>query len=164
MLDNLALINKYRSRGGLIDTNLLVLLLVRTVEKKQIGRFKRTQNFAIEDYEVLARLAGVLGRLFTTPHVLSQVSDLTDMSDQHLARARALFSTAVEQMEEFYTPSKDLVRHDLFDRLGLTDAAIATVCSKGILVVTADLDLHIALQNRGADSLNFNHVRAMGWN
>ena len=69
----------------------------------------------------------------------------------------------MEQTHEDYTPSKELVKDALFNRLGLTDAAIAKVSSKGILVVTADLELHIALQARGADSLNFNHVRAISW-
>jgi hypothetical protein len=66
-------------------------------------------------------------------------------------------------MEEPYDASKVLVAHDLVLRLGLTDAAIATVCSRGVLVLTADLDLQLAPQHRGADALNFNHVRVLGW-
>lgn len=163
MLDARALIEKHRSKGALVDTNLLVLLLVGLVGKAKIEQFKRTRNFTAGDYEILRSLVGVLGRLFTTPHVLSQVSDLTDLPGQDRARVRDLFSTVVEQTEEFYTPSKELVQDALFTRLGLTDAAVANVCARGILVVTVDLDLHIALQTHGADSLNFNHVRAMGW-
>lgn len=123
------------------------------------------QNLMLDPLALMRkyRSKGALGGLYTTPHVLSQVSDPTDMSGPDLARVRALFSTVIEQTEEFYTPSRELVKDPVFTPLGLTDAAIATVCSKGILVVTVDLDLHIALQNRGADSLNFNHVRAMGW-
>lgn len=34
---------------------------------------------------------------------------------------------------------------------------------KGILVVTADLDLHVALERGGLDALNFNYVRPIGW-
>jgi hypothetical protein len=45
--------------------------------------------------------------------------------------------------------------------LGLTDAAIASVCSRGILVLTADVKLQLALEHRGADGLNFNHVRML---
>jgi hypothetical protein len=44
----------------------------------------------------------------------------------------------------------------------LTDAAIAKVSSRGILVLTSDLNLQLALQRRGLGVLNFNHVRAMG--
>jgi hypothetical protein len=164
MLDARALIEKHRSKGVLVDTNLLVLLLVGLVNKNRILDFKRTQNFTIEDFHTLSRLVDWFGKLVTTPHVLSQVSDLTDLSGKDLAMIRGLFGSRVEQMEESYEPSNLLVTHDLFSRLGLTDAAIATVCSKGTLVLTADLNLHIALQHSGADALNFNHVRPLAWN
>ena len=49
----------------------------------------------------------------------------------------------------------------MFERFGLTDAAIATVCSLGILVVTDDLALQREVQQGGADALNFNHARML---
>lgn len=95
--------------------------------------------------------------------MLSQVSDLTDLPGKDLGAVRRLFSSLVDQMEECYDASKVLVTHDVFSRLGLTDAAIATVNARGILVLTTDLDLQLALQHRGADALNFNHIRPLGW-
>jgi hypothetical protein len=50
-----------------------------------------------------------------------------------------------------------------FERFGLTDAAIATVCSRGILVLTTDARLQLALQERDIDALNFNHIRPLAW-
>jgi hypothetical protein len=134
MLEADALIAKHRSKGVLVDTNLLVLLLVGSVDKRRIPGFKRTQNFTLEDFSLLSRLLAWFGKLFTTPHVLSQVSDLTDLRGQDLETIRRLFGILVEQMEETYEPSRALVAHPLFSRLGLTDAAIATMCSKEILV------------------------------
>jgi hypothetical protein len=163
MLDALALMNKHRSKGVLVDSNLLVLYLVGSVNKRRIVDFKRTQNFTIEDFDLLLRLLDGFGKLITTPHVLSQVSDLTDLPGKELLTVRSLFSSLVERAEESYDDSRGLITHDLFSRLGLTDAAIATVCSKGILVLTTDLELQLALQERGADALNFNHVRSLGW-
>jgi hypothetical protein len=90
------------------------------------------------------------------------VSDLTDLPGKDLETIRGLFGALVEQMEESYDHSRVPVTHDLFSRLGLTDAAIATVCARGVLVLTADLDLQVTLQQRGADALNFNHVRPLG--
>ena len=163
MLDARALIEKHESKGVLVDSNLLVLLLVGSVNKRRIVDFKRTQNFAIEDFDLLSRLINWFRKLITTPHVLSQVSDLTDLRGKDLGTIRRLFGTLVEQMEEPYDTSKALVRDDLFARLGLTDVAIATVCSRGTLVLTSDLNLQLALQQRGADALNFNHIRPLGW-
>jgi len=80
MLDAAALIDKHRAKGVLVDTNLLVLFLIGLVNKRRILSFKRTQYFTVEDFDLLSRLIDWLGRLVTTPHVLSPVSDLTDLA------------------------------------------------------------------------------------
>jgi hypothetical protein len=53
MLDARALIGKHRSKGVLVDTNLLVLLLVGLVNKRRIRRFKRTRDFTPADFDLL---------------------------------------------------------------------------------------------------------------
>jgi hypothetical protein len=95
MLGAKALIEKHRAKGVLVDTNLLVLFLVGTVNRQRIANFKRTGDFTIEDYELLARLIGWFGKLIATPHVLSQVSDLTDLTGKELVASRALFKKLV---------------------------------------------------------------------
>ncbi|HYW43852.1 MAG TPA: hypothetical protein VE959_13400 [Bryobacteraceae bacterium] len=163
MLDAEALIEKHRAKGVLVDTNLLVLFLVGTVNRQRILNFKRTGDFTIADYDLLVRLIRWFGKLISTPHVLGQVSDLTDLSGNELTEIRELFKVLVENIEESYDTSRLLVGDPAFKRLGLTDAAIATVCSRGILVLTADLQLHVALQERDIDALNFNHIRPLVW-
>lgn len=163
MLDAAALIEKHRAKGVLVDTNLLVLFLVGAVNRKRILNFKRTGGFTIKDYDLLVSLIAWFGKLVATPHVLSQVSDLTDLTGQELTKIRELFKILVENIEESYDTSRLLVGDPAFKRLGLTDAAIATVCSRGILVLTGDAQLHAALQARAIDALNFNHIRPLGW-
>jgi len=164
MLDARALIEKHRAKGVLVDTNLLVLFLVGTVNRQRITNFKRTGDFSIEDYELLARLIAWFGKLIATPHVLTQVSDLTDLAGNELVASRKLFKKLViEQIEETYDGSRLLVADSCFDHFGLTDAAIATVCSRGVLVLTTDLRLHLMLQERNIDALNFNHIRPLAW-
>src|ERR1019366_4348523 len=163
MLDAAALIEKHRAKGVLVDTNLLVLFLVGTVNRQRILSFKRTGDFSIEDYDLLVRLIGWFGRVVATPHVLSQVSDLTDLTGNELTKIRELFKVLVENIEESYYTSRLLVGDPVFKRLGLTDAAIATVSSRGVLVLTTDVQLHVALQERDIDALNFNHIRPLGW-
>jgi hypothetical protein len=164
MLDARALIQKHHAKGVLVDSNLLVLLLVGAVNKQRIQRFKRTQNFTIEDFDLLTRLTAWFSTVIATPHVLSQASDLADLRGKELREIRRTFKLIVERVEEFYDPSRELAADPIFERLGLADAAIARVCSRGILVLTADLDLQLELQRRGADALNFNHVRQLAWN
>ena len=66
-LDAGALIAKHRSKGVLVDANLLVLFLVGAVNEKRILDFKRTQDFTIEDFELLRRLIDWFGKLIATP-------------------------------------------------------------------------------------------------
>ena len=52
------LITEYRDKGILIDTNLLLVLLVGNVDRRQVGRIARTEKYNREDYE---RITDVLG-------------------------------------------------------------------------------------------------------
>lgn len=52
----LELISRYAPRGILIDTNILLLYFVGTTNPDRIARFKRTQTFVKEDYNVLVRI------------------------------------------------------------------------------------------------------------
>lgn len=164
MLDAGSLIKKHRARGVFVDTNLLVLLLVGLVNSEPIRNFKRTQDFTIDDFHLLENLVRWFGiPLFSTPHVLSQVSDLTDLSGRERTMIRQLFKSVIATIEEQYDAAKELVANPLFDRFGLGDASIAAVCKRNILILTTDLPLQIALEASGLDALNFNHVRALRW-
>jgi len=163
MLDARALIEKHRSKGVLVDTNLLVLYRVGKVNKRRILDFKRTQNYTIEDFELLERLISWFGGIVTTPHVLSQTSDLAVLAGKELKPIRECFRSVIEGMTEQFDEGRILVTDACFDRLGLADAAFATVCLSGRLVLTDDLDLQVTLASRGADALNFNHIRPLNW-
>lgn len=164
MLDARALVIKHKARGVFVDTNLLVLLLVGLVNVERIRNFKRTQDFTVEDFYLLQQLVEWFGApLYSTPHVLSQVSDLTDLSGRERITIRRTFRAMVATINEQYDTATELVGNPLFERLGLGDASVAAVCKRNVLVLTADLALQIALVDSGLDALNFNHVRALSW-
>lgn len=164
MLDAGALIEKHRGKGVFVDANLLVLLLVGLVSPQRILTFKRTQNFRIDDFKTLSRLVDWFGEpLVATPHILSQVSDLTDLSGSERGIICEIFKRSVETIREEQDPAKQLIRHPLFDRFGLGDTSIAAVCKHNVAVLTADVQLQVALSASGLDAINFNHVRPLGW-
>jgi rRNA-processing protein FCF1 len=162
-LDTLGLIEKHRANGLLIDTNLLILYLVGRTNKRRILTFKRTQTYAIEDFDLLERFISNFNKLITTPHVLTEVSNLASLHGKELRALRGAFRSLVEQMKEFFDESQSVVADASFDRLGLTDAAIAMIGRHNLLVLTDDLDLHTLLLRRGVDALNFNHIRPWNW-
>jgi predicted nucleic acid-binding protein len=164
MLDPLGLIEKHRRTGVLIDANLLVLYLVGKVNRERIKTFKRTQAYTREDFDLLEWLVSCFSKLFTTPHVLTEVSNLAgSLVGRERLAIRSLIGLVVDEMEERFDASRAVVRDACFERLGLTDAAIAMLCERGMLVLTGDLELYLALQARGADALNFSHIRSLGW-
>jgi len=117
-LDVEGLIEKHRGSGVLIDTNLLVLFLVGSVNKKRIPNFKRTDGFTVDDYDLLPRLMGWFGKLIATPHVLAQVSDLTDLHGNELGVVREKFRSLVDVIEESFDVGREIVSDSIFMRLG----------------------------------------------
>jgi rRNA-processing protein FCF1 len=163
MLDALGLIEKHRSRGALIDANLLILYLVGKTNKRRIKSFKPCDVFDVEDFDLLEALVEYLGKVFTTPHILTEVSNLAQLKDRELSAFRHIYKLAVEQMDEVYDESRAVVADTAFMPLGLTDAAIAMLQSHRLLVLTVDRRLCDTLQQRGVDAVNFRHFREMDW-
>ena len=129
----------------------------------RILNHKRTAAYEPADYQLLDSLVAEFGRLITTPHLLSQTSDLAALDGAERSRCRLIFRTLIQAMDERYHESRLVVKDPAFSRLGLADAAVAVASQNNILVLTDDLDLYRTLAERGADALNFNHVRQTAW-
>jgi len=46
----------------------------------------------------------------------------------------------------------------------MLDVSVAAVCERDVVVLTADVQLQVALGALELDAINFNHVRQMRWN
>ncbi len=73
---------KYRNKGVLIDSNILLLLFIGSYNEHLISTFKRISNFGIKDYYLLLRLLGFFKKHITTPHILTEVSRVPSKSSQ----------------------------------------------------------------------------------
>jgi hypothetical protein len=71
-----ALVSRHRARGVFVDSNLLLLFLVGSCEVSLIRRFKRTRQYAEEDYEILVDMLRRFDRIVTSPNVATAVSNL----------------------------------------------------------------------------------------
>lgn len=101
--------------------------------------------------------------LITTPHVLTEVSNLGELHGQERGALRSWFARTVEESREHYDESRLVVKEACFQRLGLTDAAIAALARHNYLFLTDDFDLYSTLVNHGVDAVNFNHLRSQEW-
>ena len=114
-----------RANGLLIDTNLLVLLVVGSVNRDRISRFKRTTGYSSADWDLLIGILEQISRRYTLPHVLAEVSTLTDLKGPELEVARIVLLKLIGELREISINSADACATSLYIRFGLTDAAIA---------------------------------------
>ena len=75
------------SKGVLIDTNLFVLFVVGSVNPRRIPPFKRTQAYSPGDYAILIELLNRIPKWYAVPHLLAEVSKLTDLKGPELVKA-----------------------------------------------------------------------------
>ena len=150
--------------GLLIDTNLLVLFVVGTVNRGRIETFKRTRQYTRSDYDLLLRVLSGFERQYTVAHVMAEVSNLTDLSGPERQRARLVLRKTIELMEEPPMPSQQAAGDRLYEPLGLVDAAISAVArAHNCTVLTDDLDLYLRLSHDKVPAVNFTHLRTQSW-
>jgi hypothetical protein len=156
-----ALLQKYRAKGLLIDTNLLVLLAVETYKRGRITTFKRTFQYTLDDFALLVCVLGKFERRIVTPNILTEADNLARQlpEAEHEAVAVAM-ADLVAQFFEQYRPSIDVVHADRFARLGLTDCVTVSF-SNDVLVMTDDFRLSNTLLKLGRDAININHIRTL---
>jgi len=151
------------SAPTIVDTNLLLLLMVGFFDISRIGRFKRTSRFSAMDFQLLVRFLEPVRRIVTTPHILTEVSNLAGQMDRGLwPRFYLAYAKFIQRLDELSDlNAKAIVATDLFRVFGLTDAVIAAVGSRSIRVLTDDLPLASALSGKGINVVVFDVLRNM---
>ena len=159
------LVQKYRRKGILVDANLLVVLLVGKLGPAHLKncRATKSKSFTPDDYSLLVQGVTKFDTLVTTPHILTEVSNLAGgLPEPLLGEFRAVFRAVVESMSEQSRPAREIAWDAQFLRFGLTDTAITLIAPGRYLVLTVDLPLCGLLQRRKVDVINFNHFRDFG--
>lgn len=158
------LISRYKTRGLLVDTNLLLLYLVGMYDQERISRFKRTMAFTVDEFFLLAAIFESFDKIITTPNILTEVSNFSGQlpSKLHLSFYTD-FAARIPALEEKHLSSREISVSSHFIRFGLTDSGIVDTVKGNYLVLTDDLRLFGYLQNLGIDAINFNHIRALAW-
>jgi hypothetical protein len=72
----------------LVDANLLILYTVGSVSPNRIASFKRTRRYEIRDFDLLTATLANFPELYTTPHVLAEVSNLINLAGDEGEKAR----------------------------------------------------------------------------
>lgn len=159
------LIHRFRSKGALVDSNLLLLLLIGKYDLALLkeGRFKRVAKYTIEDFGLLVLLLRQFKESVTTPHILTEVSNLAgQLAEQDRSECFKKFVALFQSFTELNRSSLSSAKRAEFPYLGLTDCVMAD-CASEYLVITDDLRFCSRLEHAGIDALNFNHIRPLAW-
>lgn len=154
-----------RKKAGLIlDTNLLVLYIVGIHDPDRIEKFKRTNTYSIEDFELLVEFIRQFGGFSTTPNVLTEVSNLVEgVKYNNLLLLTTLSNSTINVVEEHYIESLKVTDEDdnkAFIKFGLSDAVLYGLAQRNYLILTDDLDFCAYLQYKQLPALNFNNLRS----
>jgi hypothetical protein len=136
------------------------MLAVGSYDRHLIHTFKRVNAYTFHDYETLERFARGFRDVITTPHILTEVSNLANSLPYYAKQGWFdHFSQRIKDMEERQIPARELVKMSEFSAFGLTDAALSLLATN-VLLATADERLCTHLQRNGLLAISFNEIRA----
>lgn len=146
-------------KPAILDSNLLLLKWCADFDPTLVGHFKRLNAFQIQDIELLSETLRVFSALKTTPHVLTEVSNLANALPTWIKHAWSQhFAEKIQLVEEERIPAATVASGDLM-WLGLTDAALAMLARTNV-ILTLDFPLFNSLESRGLNVINFTHLRS----
>lgn len=144
----------------LVDTSLLVLLVVGATDRNIIRRHKRTKSFIPRDYDELTSRLATFREFWVTSHSLAETSNLLKQTDRVKARA-LLHCLAIYcgNAHESHVNKELIFEFPNYLRFGVTDSGFIQTSEQVSLSITADLELYLAISERGMNVINFNHFR-----
>jgi len=152
------LLMQHIGKAAILDSNLLLLYWCAEFDPTLVKRFKRLNSFGEADFELLSDTLKVFSERRTTPHVLTEVSNLANSLPGNLKDDWSEhFSSRIQLIAEDWTSATTIVASPLI-WLGLTDAALATLATTHV-ILTIDFPLSNSLTSQGLNVINFNYLR-----
>jgi hypothetical protein len=150
------LIEKYRSSGVFIDTELLVLFLVGSVDANHIRNFGRTAKYTEEDFNKVSDFIELFRNKITNPYVLAETSNHLGRSNDY----RTALKTYIDLfLHEKYLIAKELVNNISYCEIGLADTSIIETSKDTYLIFTADNRFNLYLSSMGIDAVSLDDLK-----
>lgn len=154
------LLSPHLGKPAILDSNLLLFSWCVSFDPALVSRFKRLNTFQVEDVDILSETLKIFSSIQTTPHVLTEVSNLANQLPAWVKENwYKHYFRQVKVVHEEWIPAATIAS-DEFTWLGLTDAALATLATRNV-IVTLDFPLSNALESRGLNVINFTHIRSL---
>ena len=153
------ILKPHLGKQAILDSNLLLLRWCSSFNPDSVTTFKHLNSFQVEDIELLSEVLRIFSAIQTTPHVLTEVSNLTNHLPSWVKNTwYAFFAHQVALIPEICEPSADISSDPVAIRFGLTDAALVRLAATHV-VLTIDWPLTSLLESRKLHVINFNHLR-----
>ena len=154
------LLKPHRGKPAILDSNLLLFSWCASFNPNLVNTFKRLNSFQNEDIELLSETLKTFSVIRTTPHVLTEVSNLANALPSWMKNDWfEYFGKQVQTISEEWIPAAKVASDELM-WLGLTDVALASLASSHV-VLTLDFPLSNSLESRGLNVVNFTHLRSL---
>ena len=155
------LLSRYKTRGILVDSSLLVVYLVGSFDRRHLLNCRAIKSsFTPPEFDLLAGIIAQFDAVITTPHLLTEVSNLAGRLPQQLHRSfRQFFGLVITQLRERNVAAVDIAAVGQFARSGMADTAITSIAPGQYFVLTEEVALYSYLSGQGVDVMNFSHVR-----
>ncbi|MCX6593747.1 MAG: hypothetical protein NTZ56_19705 [Acidobacteria bacterium] len=149
-----------RRRGVLVDTNFLLLLFQGWLRSDLIGA-GRTSGTTESDFEYAAQILHQFHTLITTPHILTEVSNLSkQLRGFDVEDFNEEFARRVPQWLEVHVEAKSAIGADGFEYFSLPDTAFKIVAmDRRPLVLSWDGPLARQLDEAGVDVVTLGRLR-----
>lgn len=149
------------SKTLVLDANLLLLLVIGTMDRSAITRFKRTQQFTVADFDALVDIVSRASQIVTTPHILTEVNNLANsLRDEQRKEFSATFRNVILKLEERWQTAISLSQHELFS-FGISDVAAFSESSNAIFL-TEDGRFAAQVNARGGLAFSLRVAIALG--
>jgi hypothetical protein len=126
-----------KNQSIFLDSNLLLLLVIGTMDRTLIKQFKRTHQFSLPDFDALREIVSRAKVVITTPHILTEVSNLANsLREDQKGFFAEIFQAFIKELEERFTAATVLSSDALF-RFGIADVSALREASS-TLVLTQD--------------------------
>jgi hypothetical protein len=160
-----SVIARYKTRGVLVDSSLLVVYLVGTFDRRHLVNCRAIKSsFSYPEFRLLSTIIGQFDIMITTPHVLTEVSNLAGKLPSALhSKFRAFFATIIAKFAEQNVRAVDIALAHDFVHFGITDTAISLISPGQYFVLTEEAALYALLAANGVDVMNFSHVRPLAF-
>lgn len=152
--------HRYKSKGVLVDSNLLLLVAIGTHDLGRVGSGSRTAKYTAADFTLVTEILAYFDKRVTTPNILTEVDNMArqDVHRREYEAISVVLHGIVHDHFEVHRPASPITETDLFNAVGLTDS-ITIALSDELLVLTDDFGLWGRIVDLGNDAFNINHIR-----